>query len=184
MIDRLQSEPDERQLAEAAKANPEVFASLYDLYVLRVCRYMLQRTGNEMEAEDLASQVFLAALKSLPHYSPKIPFGAWLFTIARRRLADYYRLGPPDLSLENRPELLSSEEDPLKGVLRNEEFSLLESQLARLEEKEREVLRLRYAAELSYGEIAFLLGMKEDALKKTVYRLLDRLERRMEADNE
>ena len=175
---------DDNWLAEAAKTNPEVFSSLYDRYVLRVYHYMLQRTGNEMQAEDLTSQVFLDAIRSLPHYSPKIPFGAWLFTIALRRLADYYRGERPSLPLEQGSNLPSKEEDPELRILRTEEFNWLESQLAQLEEQDLELLRLRYSAELSYREIGHLTGRSEAAVKKAIYRLVDRLESQKEADHD
>jgi RNA polymerase sigma factor (sigma-70 family) len=167
-----------------ARKKPELFALLYDRYVIRVYRYMLHHTGNDVEAEDLTSQAFLDALKSLPKLSLKIPFGAWLFTIARRRVADYYRALHPTTSLDETPDLPSSEGDPLKQVIQTERLYHLERQIAQLEEREREILRLRFSAELSFLEIGMLIGQKENTVKKSFYRLLDRLGSQMESKND
>ncbi len=55
-------------LAERAHRDPSAYAELYDRYLNPVYRYFFLRLGNRPEAEDLTSQVFLAALKSLPGY--------------------------------------------------------------------------------------------------------------------
>ena len=53
-----------------------------------------------------------------------------------------------------------------------------------LSDEEQELIRLRYAAELGFAEIARLLNRKEDAVKKSLYRLLDRLQNRLEEHND
>jgi RNA polymerase sigma-70 factor (ECF subfamily) len=178
------TDPQEIQMVNAACKTPEAFVGLYDRYVLRVYRYILHRTGDELVAEDLTSQVFLDALKNLPRISPRVPFGAWLFTIARRRIADYFRKLHPITSFEENQNLPSIDADPLKELIQTERLIDLEAQLATLDERDRELLRLRFTAELSFGEISVLLGQKENTIKKSFYRLLDRLGRRMEAEND
>jgi RNA polymerase sigma factor (sigma-70 family) len=178
------NEPEEVEMVAAARKNPELFALLYDRYVIRVYRYMLHHTRNESEAEDLTSQVFLDALKSLPNLTQRIPFSAWLFTIARRRVADYYRGLHPTTSLDETRDIPSSEDDPLKQVIQTERLYRLERQIAQLEEREREILRLRFSAELSFVEIGILLGLRENTVKKSFYRLLDRLGSKMESKND
>ena len=177
-------DPEEIKMVADARQNPEVFVELYERYIHRVYRYMLHRTGDEMAAEDLTSQVFLDAIKNLHRLSLGVPFGAWLFTIARRRLADYYRKLRPSTALEESRHLPIADADPLKGVMQAEQLSELETQIARLDRREQEILYLRFAAELSFAEIGLLLGKKENTVKKSFYRLLDRLGSRMEAEND
>lgn len=178
------NDPEEiRMVAEACK-NPEAFVDLYDRYIHRVFRYTLYRTRDEMAAEDLTSQVFLDAIKNLHRLSPRDNFGAWLFTIARRRVADYYRQLRPSLQIDEHQNLPVADADPLKGLIQAEQLKDLEVQIARLNQREREILSLRFAAELSFAEIGLLLGKKENTVKKSFYRLLERLGRQMEVKND
>ena len=79
---------EESALVAGAKQDPQAFAQLYDLYVQRVYRYLLSKVGNEQEAEDLTAQTFLSALQGLERYTHRGNFAAWLFSIARRKVAD------------------------------------------------------------------------------------------------
>ncbi|HNO95607.1 MAG TPA: sigma factor-like helix-turn-helix DNA-binding protein, partial [Anaerolineales bacterium] len=63
---------------------------------------------------------------------------------------------------------------------RAEELSQVRFLIKKLNPEEQDLLRLRYVAELSFGEMAELLGKREDAVKKSVYRLLERLKGQME----
>lgn len=178
------NDPEEIRLVADARKNPEAFVELYNRYIHRVYRYMLHRTGDEMAAEDLTSQVFLDAIKNLHRLSLRVPFGAWLFTIARRRVADHYRKLRPLTSIEESRNFPVADTDPLKGIMQAEQLSELEAQIVRLNRREQEILYLRFAAELSFAEIGLLLGKKENTVKKSFYRLLDRLASRMEAEND
>lgn len=178
------NDPEEIRMVAEARKNPEAFADLYDRYIHRVFRYILYRTGDEMAAEDLTSQVFLDAIKNLHRLSLGVIFGAWLFTIARRRVADYYRQLRPSISIDESQNPPVVDADPLKGLIQAELLKDLEVQIARLNRREKEILYLRFAAELSFAEIGLLLGKKENTVKKSFYRLLERLGSQMEADND
>jgi RNA polymerase sigma-70 factor, ECF subfamily len=162
----------------AARRNPEAFAALYDRYVERVYRYLRGRVGSAGEAEELTAQTFLAALESLPRYDHRGYFPAWLFAIARRKAADHFRRRPPVPLEEAEP--LASGEDPTLDVTRAEQADQLARLIQTLEEGERELIRLHFSAGLTFAEMARLLGKKEDTVKKSVYRLLERLQGRME----
>jgi RNA polymerase sigma factor (sigma-70 family) len=171
----------ENDLVEATIRNPQAFAELYTLYVTRVYHYLHARVKLQRDAEDLTSQVFLDVLKSLPSYHSRAPFAAWLFSIARRRVADYYRQGKhtSTTNIEDIP--LTTGEDVLQQVIHDENLTALAKAVTRLEEPEQELLRLRFAAEMTFVEIAALLGCQEDAVKKRFYRLLARLQSQLEA---
>jgi len=170
----------ENSLAESASDEPQAFAELYTSYIGRVYRYLLARVANQHDAEDLTSQVFLDVLKSLPSYRPRAPFAAWLFSIARRRVADYYRHGKQaaNANIDDIP--LSSDEDVLNQIIHDEKLVALTGVISCLDEQEQELLRLRFAADMTFVEIAALMGRKEDAVKKRFYRLLARLQSQLE----
>ena len=174
---------DDELIARVPK-DPASFGLLYRRYLDPLYRYMFARVGNQAEAEDLTSQVFLAALESLAHYRSQGRFPAWLFSIARRKIADHCRSRQPQSPLELAANLASSAPDPLAETLRVEELESLKEQLALLTEDERELLRLRFAARLNFSEIAVLLDRNESSVKMTLYRLLPRLEKRLEVNHD
>jgi RNA polymerase sigma-70 factor (ECF subfamily) len=171
-------EQDERTLILAAQKNPADFAAVYDRYVQPVYRYFYSRLDSSADAEDLTARTFLAALEALPRYHHRGYFSAWLFSIARSKAMDHFRRRKPQVELSETHR--SDEPDPLTRVAHGDEIARLLDLVRGLDETDRELIRLRYVADLSFAEIASLLGKKEDAVKKTLYRLLDRLQNQLE----
>ena len=174
-------EEDELLLHEIQQ-NPEVFATLYRRYLSRVYRYLYFRTGDTHEAEELTSQVFLAALEGMPGYQHRVHFSTWLFSIVRRKAADFYRTRYRSSSNRNSQSAALSDpgDDPLTQVIAQENLTKLDELLATLSESEREILRLRFTAKLQFSEIATLLKRKPSSIKMAYYRLLARLANKME----
>jgi RNA polymerase sigma-70 factor (ECF subfamily) len=169
---------DETSLVSSAQRNPAEFAALYDRYFRQIFHYLYSRVGSAAEAEDLTAQTFLAALETLPRYHHRGHFAAWLFTIARNKARDFYRTGmPPILLDENHPD---KADDPLSQVIQTDQVEQLANLIHKLDADERELIRLRYVAGLSFAGIGVCLGRREDTVKKTFYRLLARLQRQME----
>jgi RNA polymerase sigma-70 factor (ECF subfamily) len=156
---------------------------LYRRYVTPVYRYLCSRVGNAADAEDLTAQVFIDALDGLPRYSERGQFPAWLFTIARRRAADHHRRAQPVLPLNDIADP-AGEGDPQAYWMQVEGLRRLASLVAQLDGTERELLRLRFAAGLTFGQIAGVLGRREGAIKMALHRLLKRLKGRWEAHDE
>jgi RNA polymerase sigma-70 factor (ECF subfamily) len=175
---------DDDVLAETACQDPYAYAQLYDRYLKQVYRYFLLRLGQRQEAEDLTSQVFLAALEALPGYQRDGHFRAWLFGIARHKLADALRRRRPQVRLDEMGELADANETTLVELVRSEDLKRLALVFASLKESDRELLSLRFSARLSFAEMARLLKRKESAVKMSVYRLLERLERQLEVQDE
>lgn len=179
-IPNLTSSDDD--LAIAARADRHAFGLLYRRYLDRVYRYAFSRTADPTIAEELTSSIFLDALEGLNRYNPGGTFAAWLFTIARRRCADYHRSSPPlPLIAEALPAFESQPEDEKD---RKDLFLQLEKILAKLSEEELNLLRLRYAADLSHAEIGQLIGKSEAATKMALSRLIRRLRGVWEIDDE
>jgi RNA polymerase sigma-70 factor (ECF subfamily) len=182
-------EDSEAALVGEAQRDPAAFTALYRRYVDAVYFYMLSKVGERQAAEDLTEQVFLDALQGLPKYRHQGAFTAWLFTIARRRAADYHRqqtrekrvfAGSPGIQAGERVDPAQNVEAQLE---QSDRRARLLSLLNQLEEHEIELLRLRFASGLRFFEIADLLERKESAVKMAIYRLLDRLKRKLEAQD-
>ena len=166
-------------LVSAARDNPAAFGQLYDRYVQSIYRYVYSRVGGTHEAEDITSQTFMTAYEALGRYRERGQFSAWLFRIARSKLNDHFRRSRREVGLEAAGRILERE-DALGTLIRAEELSRIRSLISHLDEEEQELIRLRYVADLSFAEIADLLGRREDAVKKSVYRLLARLKSQVE----
>jgi RNA polymerase sigma-70 factor (ECF subfamily) len=176
---------DEAVLARAAAGrDTAAFGELYRRYVDRVYRYLCSRVGEAAEAEDLTALVFTTAWESIPRYREQGNFAAWLFRIARNKVNDYYRRRRPQLSLDEiNPELLV-DWDPAVELERGDALRRLASLLSHLDPEQLELLRLRFAADLSFAEIASLLGRSEPAVKMALHRLLRRLQGEWEKEDE
>jgi RNA polymerase sigma-70 factor, ECF subfamily len=166
-------------LVEDAKKDPAAFGQLYDHYVQPVYRYLYSRVGTIHDAEDLTSQTFIAAFEYLPRYRERGKFAAWLFRIARSKMTDHFRRNRVGVDLEAAGRCAGGE-DALLQVIQNEEISRLKCLLKNLNFEELDLIHLRYAAVLTFAEIADLLGRREEAVKQSVYRLLARLKGQME----
>ncbi len=162
-------------LVRAARRDAAAFARLYRRYVTPIYRYVYNRVGHAAEAEDLTSQVFAEALEGLPGYREQGHFSAWLFGIARRRIADHHRHGRSTLPLDDVMEPVAGQADLLTQVVRDEALGRLGALIGELGEAEQELLRLRFAGELTYAEIGAVVGRSEAAVKMAVHRLLRRL---------
>jgi len=172
----------EADLIRSAKQNPAAFGELYDHYAGSVYRYILSRTANIDLAQDITSQTFLKVIEMLPRYQHRGYFSAWLFTIARNQMADYYRAHAREEKIL--PQLQTdSLSDTLSIVVRNERLRELSHLLSSLKEEELDLLRLRNIAELSFAELSQVFSKSEEAVKKSYYRLLTRLQSRLEESN-
>ena len=150
---------------------------MLDRYFERVYRYVAQRVGTRQDAEDVTSVVFVEAMESLDHYHERGSFAGWLFTIARRKVADHYRRSGAETSLEmvDRDALVSEAGVPEARAALDERLCHLDRALRSLAPEKQEILALRFFAGLRYREIASILGKGESAAKMMVYRALDTL---------
>lgn len=171
---------DDAALIEAARCDSAAFAQLYRRYVTPIYRYLFSRTGNEADAQDLTAQVFLEALEGLRRYRDRGKFTAWLFTIARRRAIDHYHRRPV-LTLDEESNAIDNR-DPLSDVIQDESLEHLSVLVAQLDDDQRELLRLRFAAGLTLNQIGLIQGRSEAAVKMALHRLLEHLRARWGSD--
>jgi len=175
--------PDATIIRQAIK-DPAKFSALYRQYVTKVYRYIYARVSNHADAEDLTSQVFEVVLKRLPTFRKGGNFNAWLFTIARNKIVDSYRAQRPVVPLEAIQNVPLNDSDPFTQLAQEETRARLGEVLHELTQDQQELLQLRFAAELSFAEIGMVTGKSEAAVKMSVYRLLDKLQEKMEKSDE
>ena len=181
--EKINRESDELRIIKAARQDPKAFGELYMLYVEQVFRYLYSRVGNVHEAEDATAQTFLVAFESFDKFRQDGHFASWLFTIARNKAMDHFRQRKNISSIDEAADI-PVDNDPLYGVIQSEQTAALSTLIQALPEEDRELLRLRFLAAMSFPEIAHFLHRNEEAVKKSIYRLLARLHSQLEVSNE
>jgi RNA polymerase sigma-70 factor, ECF subfamily len=157
----------ERGRVERAQAGDETsWRALFDEYYPRLYRFMCARVGDDATAEDLAAEAFVDAYRGLPRFRWRgLPFGAWLFKIARNRLRMHYRSRRPEEAASD-TEVAATGDDP---TLRME----IEETLGRLPADYREAIKLRYVLGLSGAEAAAAMGRSHGAFRMLLHRATD-----------
>lgn len=174
------SSDDEETLVRRARHESEAFGELYRAYVGRLSAYAAYRTESMADAEDLVADTFLKAAEGFQkfEYRGAGSFTAWLFRIAHNLLRDAGRQrgrrGVPR-SLEAASDFRTAELLPEQAAVQQEDFERLHRLVAALPPRRREVVSLRFFAELRNQEIAKVLGINERSVASHLCRAIEDL---------
>ena len=166
--------------------NRAALVQLFETHYERVARYIAVRIGSIDEAEDLASDVFVRALRAIDSYKDTgAPMEAWLFKIARNSVIDHLR----DRSRKPRPaelnEALATMErrdaNPDRQIEYTEEVHSLHQAMEKLSDAQRQVLALRFGAEMTSEEVAQVVGKKAGAVREMQSAAISKLRHIMQA---
>jgi RNA polymerase sigma-70 factor (ECF subfamily) len=175
-------EPGERLLIEAAQKDPRRFGELYENNFDRVYAFIARRVLDRSQAQDLTSDVFHKALANLGRFEWRgAPFAAWLFQIAANAIADHFQRMARERKI---PDADPPREDPQKANPEGVEHRASLFRLVRqLPTDQRRVIQMRFAEEMTIGEIARGLGRSEGAVKQLQFRALQHLRAQMRDAN-
>ena len=177
---KTQADPNEKgDSITADLCDPDQFQQIYRHWLTPVFRYSFFHLGNSSDAEDLTSQVFLAVYQALPRYRNSGHFAGWLFSIAHNQALEYIRKRAREVDLEAARSIPAGIDIP-EEVITRQEIQHLREQILKLRPEEQELIRLRYVAELSFADMSIVLKRREDAVKKSLYRLQARLQSLLE----
>lgn len=148
---------------DKAKAGDQVaFTFLLDHYWNEVYGFMLKRTENETDTEDITIETFAKAFDKIATYNPEFQFNTWLIAIAKNVHIDMLRkkksslfTDENDFQAYNVADSTLSAEDQL---IKQQNLSRLLDCIKQLKPHYQEVIQLRYFQELTYQEIADELG--------------------------
>jgi RNA polymerase sigma-70 factor (ECF subfamily) len=158
----------------AQTGDRDAFSMAYERLYPRVWGFVSRRRRRREDVEDLVSLTFHRFLARIGSYEPRRgTVRAFVLSIAHHALIDEARARRPHVSLDEAGPL--GTETTMADLLRDDELRVLRSAIARLKPDEQEVLVLRYGDGLQCNEIGVVLGLKEDAVKKRLSRLLHRL---------
>ena len=167
---------------QTAQKNPAKFRVLYIHYYESIFRFVYKRMADEALAADVTSQVFLKAMQQLHKYTFKgVPFSAWLFRIASNEVAQYFRKNAKNrvVTLEERTAANLEDEFEDKEEL-EVNIEVLKAVIQDLKPDEVELLELRFFEKRPFKEIADILAITENNAKVKVYRLLQKMRKRLE----
>lgn len=161
-------------LVELARTgDKEAFGLLFDHYHGSVYRFLYYRTRSQQLAEDLASETFFRALRSMNNFRWQgKDFGAWLMTIARNLTTDHFKAGRT--RLEQATEDMGAHDDATEGpestVLAQLTNEVLLASLQELPKEQQECLIMRFLQGMSIAETAQVLGRSDGAVKQLQLR--------------
>ena len=167
------------RFVEAAKGgDPEAFGALFDHFYAPVYRYVAARVGRPSDAEDLTQIVFVKAIEALPRYEARgVPFGGWLFRLARNTAIDYLRTHREHTDLADVTGRATEERGPESITILRTDLDAVAGALGRLTPDQREVISLRFFAGLSPREVAEIMGRQEGTIRGLQFRAIESLRR-------
>ncbi|MBJ7357941.1 sigma-70 family RNA polymerase sigma factor [Nocardioides sp.] len=157
----------------ARKGDSEAFGMLYDHYQGSVYRFLFYRTRSATLAEDLTSETFFRALRSMQSFRWQgKDFGAWLMTIARNLATDHFKAGRTRLEMTTEDMGLHDDatEGPETSVLASLTNEILLKALTELPAEQKDCLIMRFLQGMSIAETADVLGRSEGAVKQLQLR--------------
>lgn len=156
------------------------FAQFYEQNVDRVYRFVFFRVGRNKElAEDLVSEIFMKALAHFAKYDPTQSKSAWLYTIARNHLANYFRDRHEEVDIEDVAFAFVAERGEERVELRGVEVEV-ERALAGLALDDRRLVTMKHLEGYSYKDMAEILGRSADVLKVATHRAVQKMKQAMQ----
>jgi RNA polymerase sigma-70 factor, ECF subfamily len=169
----LQQLDDQTLVMSAQNGNTQAVGELYDRHQERIFRYVRSRVYDHQLAQDLTGDIFVRMVTNLKQYEESgYPFTAWLYRIARNLIVDHHRKEDRYMSvpIEQVYHVSTTDYEPAVAVEQQLSRERLHLALEKIDETQREVIRLRFLAGLSLQEVADTLGKTVGAIKAQQYR--------------
>ena len=176
------TDPDAALMMRVKEGDREAFTALVEKYKQAVTNFVARTIGDATEAEDLAQNVFVQVFKSAHRYEVTAKFTTWLFTIARNLCLNEIRRRSrhPAQSLDaataadgdHAPRQFEDTHiiSPPDTVLHDELEAMVQEALNALPENQRTAILLCRQGDVSYEEIAKVLGCSVSATKSLIHR--------------
>ena len=173
--------PEADDLVDRAIAgDQDAFASLFEITLPSIYRYLYGRSGDATLAEDLAQDAYMRAMRAIrtSFKGASTEFLAWMIRIARNRFLDHVKSGRVrwEVVVDETPIMIASGNPELEAIERVAGGNLRNA-LNRLTPEQQEIVYLRFFQGLQIAEVAAVTGRTEGAVKALQFRALRALER-------
>lgn len=174
------SKEEQAALARAAaRGDREAFGKLYDAFIRPIYNFIYYKTHHQETAEDLVSIVFTKAFTNISSFNAdKAPFTAWLYQIARNTVIDHYRTEKATSDIEDAWDI-DDGTDIVRDFDAKQKLEKVQKYLAGLTPEQRDIVIMRVWQEMSYEEIAEVLGKSVDSCKMMFSRTMKKLRNEM-----
>jgi len=167
------------------KGDRRAAAEMYDELLPKVYGFLFTRMSKREAAEDLAQEVFIKLIEKIDAYDEtRGAFVVWFWRVVRRMLIDFYRKKtetPFSHFEEGEVEamVIDEREPDVDGKLHHEKISAF---LKTLSPDDQELFEYRFVAELSYTEIAELMGKSEGSLRVAALRIKEKIKKELKKE--
>ncbi len=155
------------------------FEKFYNTHLDKVYRFVFFRTGGNKDlAQDLVSEIFIKALEHFADYDQKKSNSAWIFTIAKNHMANYWRDKKPTGSLPEDEDEANDDfwlKSAVNAFKKDAEKRRVSEILEKLDVSSREIVTFHYILGYNYAEIAAMKNMSETAVKVAAHRAIKKL---------
>lgn len=153
-------------VAQAKEGDKAAISALYDAITPKLYGYLVNVIRDKSLAEDILQDTWVKAISSLELFRAKgVRFSAWIFAIARNECRMYWRKQKKEISLDEVHAHIPDGKDLSQRLW-------VDQLIQKLSVEEQELLRLRYIADLSFKEIAIVLGIPPITARVRVHRAL------------
>ncbi len=153
------------------------FGKLYDLYFVKIYRFIYYRVSHKETAEDLAEEVFLKVHSKLSGLAEEGAFEGWLYQIARNLVIDYYRKQKMTVALEDVENTLEYESNVIDVLNLEQQQKTLLRLLKLLTADEQALVKMKFFENLENSVIAAVLNKTEATLRVMQHRTISKLQK-------
>jgi RNA polymerase sigma-70 factor (ECF subfamily) len=174
----MNEEAVDELVTRAKGGDAEAFGQLFDIYQGPVYRFIASRVGRPSDAEDLTQLVFVKALEALPRYEQRgIPFGGWLFRLARNAVIDHMRTRREHADMDVLVHRSDGEPGPEHRAILRDDLDAVAAAMETLTDDQREAIALRFFAGLSPAEAAEVMGRQAGTIRGLQFRAIGAIRR-------
>jgi RNA polymerase sigma-70 factor (ECF subfamily) len=164
-----------RRLASWIATEPD-WDQVYAEQLPRVLNFFRYRLGHAADAEDLTARTFEKAWRARHRYRRDVAgFSTWLLTIARNVAIDHLRARQRHEPLDVAAAVASPESTPEQQAVQQSEAQRLGTLLATLEPRQRELIAMKYGADMTNRAIALATGLSESNVGTILHRAVEAL---------